>query len=431
MNALGATATLLLGLIVCIGSRHWATTAIILGVCYLTQGQMVDVIFFHFTAIRILLLLGLIRTLAKGEMRALQFGPIDWALIIYSLTLFAVPVIRLGTFDAVVYQLGLLYNIYLSYFVFRILVRNEKDIELILSMLALLIIPLALLMIMESITGRTAFFDFGGFVDEVSVVRDGHVRCQGPFRQAITAGSFGATLGLLYVGLIFATKDNRKKFYAGLGASLAILITAHSSGPLLGFALGLMALALWRFRLHTRIFRWGLVGALIGLQFVMKDPVWFILARLGDLVGGGGYHRAYLIDRFINDYAAWFLIGSDDTSSWFPYQLYTGKADITNQFVADGLNGGILGLILSVALAVRCYQQLGTALKKARIQSLDKEKMLWCIGSIYTGSIGILFSVTYFDQMHVVWYFFLACIPAVTAVILKDDNKMTINTQVS
>jgi hypothetical protein len=409
MNPLGAAITLILSLMVFVSSRTVAVIAIILGVCYITQGQEITLLF-HFTAIRTILLAGLVRVIARGELRSRSPGRVDKTIIIYALCISGVCFLRVHDSGNFVYQLGNIYNALVAYFVFRGLVRDAEDIESILRSLAYLLAPLALLMIVEARSGSSAFISLGGLDGSESVVRDNHVRCQGPFRQAITAGSFGATFALFYAGLIFFRFPKPCKLWIGFVFSMIIMITAHSSGPILGFVIGLFSFCLWKYRLKMRTLRWAIVGSLAGLTVFMKDPPWFIVARLGDLVGGGGYHRAYLIDRFIHSFSEWWLEGSDDTSNWFPYHLYSGRADITNQFVSDGLNGGTLGLLVSVVLVVVCYKQLGNSLRAIYGLNLVDEQLLWCLASIYTATIGILFSVTYFDQMQVIWYFLMASI---------------------
>jgi len=155
----------------------------------------------------------------------------------------------------------------------------------------------------------------------------------------------------------------------------------------------------------------------------MKSPVWFLLGRLSDLVGGGGYHRAYIIDNFVNSFSAWWLAGTNETSEWMPTTIEGGGADITNQFVADGLNGGLLELILSITLIVRCFQAVKRAMQTLGGSEPASERFYWALGATLVGNIGVLFSVTYFDQMHVIWYFLLASIASATSKNLsKTDN---------
>ena len=412
MTPLGLILTLIFVLLVLCRSRRTAAASIVLAVCYITQGQVIDAGVFHFTAIRIVILAGLIRVVMRGELSQIRFNRIDRILVTYACAIAIISTLRVGTLEQLVYQLGSLYNILLSYLVFRCLLRDKRDFREILRILALLIIPLACLIVYQCFTDRNLFSVFGG-VDLSAMVRDGHVRSSGPFRSPIIAGAFGMTFAMLYASIFFA--GGRTKVTAvGLVASLLILGCAHSSGPFLGLVLGFLALACWPLRRHTGTIRWGILAVVVGLALVMKAPVWFLLARFSDFVGGGGYHRAYLIDQFVNHFSSWWLAGTSDTHEWFPYHLsINGQADITNAFVEAGVDGGLAGLILSVALVVRCFQRLGTAMKRSQGNEPATERMLWGIGSTLVASIGVLFSITYFDQMQVIWYFLLASIAGV------------------
>jgi len=146
----------------------------------------------------------------------------------------------------------------------------------------------------------------------------------------------------------------------------------------------------------------------------MKAPVWFLLGRISDVIGGGGYHRAYLIDNFVKTFSSWWLAGTSDTSTWMATTLAAGGADLTNQFVSDGVNAGLLCVVLSILVVVRCFQVSGAAMKQ-HASNFEMERLLWANGATLVGSIAILFSVTYFDQMHVIWYFLLACIAGLSA----------------
>ena len=89
--------------------------------------------------------------------------------------------------------------------------------------------------------------------------------------------------------------------------------------------------------------------------------------------------------------------------------------------MADGVHAGLLGMILSVALIVRCFQRVGMAIKTTKGHEPVTAKLWWGIGSTLVGDLVILFSVTYMDQMQVIWYFLLACIAGVE--IRKPANR--------
>lgn len=407
MTPLGCVLALIFSLLVFCLPRKAATVSLIAGMCYLTEGLPLDVAGFHFTAIRFILLAGFIRVIARGDLRQVRFSTIDRSLIFFALAISIVSTLRVGKLEELVYQIGTLYNVFLAYFVFRSLLKQEQDYRDVLAILAFVIIPFASLMLFESLTNRNVFAVFGG-VSDPDLIRDGQIRAQGAFRSPITAGAFGATFAMLYASILFARPRTRWAM-VGLIASALIVFCSHSSGPLLGSALGLASLACWFVRRHTPKIRWAIVAALVGLNMVMKVPVWFLIGRISDVVGGGGYHRAYLIDQFIKHFDSWWLAGTSNTGDWMATQLEFGGADLTNKFVADGVSGGLLGLVLSVTLVVACFKWIGKALTAHRGQ-LTTEKPIWGIGATLVGTIAIFFSVTYFDQMYVIWYFLLACI---------------------
>jgi len=418
---LGFVLTLAFALAVFCLPRRTAAVGIVAAICYLTEAQPLEIVGFHFTSIRFVLLVGMIRVMSRGELSWLRFNKVDRSLFTFGAAVLVISVVRHETLTDVIYQAGVLYNVSLSYIVFRCLLRSERDLREVLSKLAFVIIPFALLVLYESCTNRNFFAEMAGF-SEIDLIRDGHIRAQGSFRSPITAGAFGATFAMLYASVLFAGPRTRFAL-VGFVASTVIVLCSHSSGPLLGLGLGLLALACWYARQHTSKIRWGIVAGLIGLNIVMKVPVWFLIGRISDVVGGGGYHRAYLIDQFVKHFGSWWLLGTSDTSDWMPTQLEFGGSDLTNKFVSDGVNGGLIGLVLSVALVVICFKWIGLGLKANRGYT-ETEKLLWGLGATMVGTIGIFFSVTYFDQSYVVWYFLLACIAGID--IRKRQKTATI-----
>ena len=394
MNPIGAILTLLFSLIVFAAPRRIAVLGVFLSVCYITQGQIVDVGGFHFFAQRIVLLAGFVRILTRGELKKLKLNKIDWALLAYAIFTAIVAGIRLGVWQE---QVGTTYNILLSYFVFRCLITSWEDIQELLPKLAILIIPLALCMIYESLTGTNIFNVMGGQGE--AWLREGRVRCIGSFRGPHTAGIFGATLMPLFVWLIFK-RDRRRVAVAGLIAATAITYTSNSSGPLMAYLSGLVGLAFWPLRKDMRTVRWGIVVALVGLALVMKAPIWYLLAKVSDITGGDGWYRSYLMEQCFNHVSDWWLMGTDKTGDWAATQMSWGGADLCNIYVS-------------------CFSYLGLALESARDSLAQSEGLLWCCGCILFAHVCTLFSVTYFDQLFVVWWGFLAMISGVTAEMLE------------
>src|SRR5206468_12321464 len=145
--------------------------------------------------------------------------------------------------------------------------------------------------------------------------RDGVLRCQGPFGHPILAGTFGATLFPLFVGLWQRWKGDRLLSILAVLSCTAMTLTSGSSGPMFTFLSGLLALTLWPLRDHMRVIRWGILLIVVGLEIVMKSHVWFLMARVDIFSASTGYHRAYLIDRAFENLSDWWLTGTKSTAA--------------------------------------------------------------------------------------------------------------------
>jgi hypothetical protein len=414
MDPLGAVITTALALLVLGGSRAVAATSLIAAVCYLPQSQHLDLAGVNLSALRMLLVTGLVRVFGRGELRLLRLNAIDRTQVMYALSILLIPTLRVRTAQEFVYQIGVFGDVLTAYFFFSSVLRERQDLRKALAILGVVVVPFACLMTMEVVTGRNPFSVFAG-VQAFTWVRDGSTRGTGPFRNPITAGSFGVTFALLFASTVFASGAKWSE-RIGLVCSLVVVVCAHSSGPTLGLLLGVAAFACWNVREHTRAIRWLIVGAVAGLSIVMKAPVWFLIARIGDYSGGNAYHRAFLIEQFVDRFNTWWLAGTSDLRNWFPYTLADGSTDVTNRFVADGLQAGLIGMALSIGLMTLCFQRIGNGMKAVRGRDPETEKFLWGIGSTLVATIAILFSVTYFDQMSVIWCFLLACIARIDVV---------------
>jgi hypothetical protein len=418
MNPAGAFLTLLFSLVVLTAPQRYVLLGVMAATCYVTQGQQIDIAGFHFTTVRLVMLVGILRCIARSEFKEVTFNPIDKCLVAYVVsTLLIVCINSGGSMNGIVYQLGCSYDIVLPYFLFRALFKNQQDIEVFLADMAVLIVPLSIFMVMESRNGDNVFSSFGGVS---TMFRDGHFRAEAAFRSPITAGTTGATLMALFVGLYLT---GRRRPYAVLGILTAtvIVICSRSSGPLLAYGSGLLALLFWRWREWMKRVRWAVLITLVSLHLYMKAPVWFLMGHMSDIVGGGGWYRAEIVDQAVNHFSSWWLVGTSDTSSWTVTALVDGAADLTNQFVVAGVRGGLVTLFIFIAIFVRCYRYLGLAMQKVRGIAPDVEILLWALGASLYATIVNFFSVSYFDQVDVFWYLLLAMISSASFAILKEQ----------
>jgi hypothetical protein len=293
---------------------------------------------------------------------------------------------------------------------------------LIFHSLAILIVPVAILMLYESNSGHNVFSYFGG-ISEMSEIRQGRVRAAGPFKHSILAGTFGVTTLPLFVAMYASKITNRWIYIIGIVSCLVIILTSASSGPLITFIMSLIAFSFWFFRDRMKEVRWGILLSIIGLHIIMKAPIWYTIARVSDIVGGGGWHRSFLINQAVVYVKEWWLFGSKSTKHWLPYSLSVDPefVDMTNQYIAIGVDGGILTMVLFIMIITKCFQGLGNVQKLDLIEPIGKRFCLWCIGVSLFAHVVSFFSISYFDQIIVFWYILIAIISA----IVNIHNNMT------
>ena len=370
-------------------------------------GQVVVLGGVHFTVYRIVVLFGLVRlaaTTPPANANRLRggFTAIDRAFMLCALFSCIAFSLQWMAIPAVIKSLGNLLDSLGGYFVLRFLIADRQDMERAIKALAVIALALSVCMINEQLTHKNVFGLLGGTPLGVAI-RDGKVRATGSFEVYITAGTFGATLVPLFIWLWAAAKSRVAALLGMVGATL-ITITSNSSTPLLAYVAGLVGLCFWPLRRRMRSVRWGLVLILVGLHLYMKSPVWALIARI-DLTGSSsGFHRYMLVDNCIRHFGEWWLVGVKDYDSW-GFDMW----DLSNQYVADAVTGGLITLVFFVATISRGFGALGKA--RARMAgNVGNEWVLWCLGAALFAHVVAYFGIGYFDQMQVAWDLLLAMI---------------------
>jgi hypothetical protein len=397
-------------LILCL-PRRFIIVPFLIGVFSIPLGQVVVLGGLHFTVLRILILAGLAR---RGMSRpgspsapfAGHIKSIDplvrlWfaiTLLTTSLELMATPALIKG--------LGDFLDAFGGYVVIRFLIQDREDVRRALKAFAVLTVVLGCCMINEQVTHLNIFGLLGG-VPLDPQIRDGKLRSQAAFMVYIDAGVFGATLMPLLLWL-WSHAKSRVAAALGMAGAIAMVITSNSSTPLLVFAGAMVGLCFWHLRTRMRFFRWGLVSTLLGLHLVMKAPVWSLIARI-DLTGSSsGYHRYYLVDNCIRHFSDWWLIGYKDYPNW-GWDMW----DLSNQFVAVALTGGLAGLVVFIWILSRSFAGLGTARKRVTGER-KQEWFLWCLGAALFAHVVGFFGCSYMAQMQILLFTLWAMISVAT-----------------
>lgn len=363
---------------------------------------------FHFYALRILLIFAWVRVLfgRRSSEHPFRMNPIDKAFLCYAISAAVIYCLLWRQSDAFINRLGFLYTALGVYFFFRLVMEDQRDIVRVLKVLAFGCAVFAVGMVIERHTGRNFFSILGGIAD-VTMVREGVIRAQASFENAISAGIFGAALLPAFVGM-WRQKGARLFSIVGIVGASLMAYGSNSATPILVYAAGLGGLLLWPFRDMTKWFRRGLVAAIVGLQIVMKANVWALIERVR-FNGGNAFHRYELVDGFIRHFSQWALMGVRSTASWGYFTF-----DTANQYVYVGVNGGLLTFIFFIAILVYCFKGIGMA-RKSPETDLQTQQFVWAIGAFLFAHVMAFMGLSYFDQTLIQLYVLFAMIACLTA----------------
>ncbi len=373
-------------------------------------GQVVILGGFHFTALRILILAGLVRRASSRDSPPVDryprgFNNVDWVVVLWSVSNVIAFCLLWAEMGAFIKSLGDILDILGGYLVVRFLITDGEAIRRTIKVLAAICTINGVCMINEWISHVNVFGLMGGILLAVTV-RDGHIRSSGVL-GCLYAGAFAGVLIPLFLWL-WMDRNSRMAAYAGLAGATAMVITSYSSTSWLAFMGSLVGLAFWPLRKQMRLVRWAFSLTLLTLHMVMKAPVWALIARI-DLTGSSsGEHRYQLVDMTVRHFSDWWLLGFKHPGTW-GWDAW----DLCNQFVAVAMTGGLATLIFYIAIFKRSFGAIGTARKQVK-GDRGQEWLLWCLGSALFATVVSHFGINYMQQLLMGVFPLLACISVAT-----------------
>ncbi len=408
LHPIGLLAVFLLGVATLVVPRRYALAPMLIMACFISPAQRIVVASLDFNLLRVMVLFGWLRIVLFAETRRLSWKSIDTVVILWAVVATMVVTLREGTMGALIYRLGLTFDAVGMYFLFRFMIRSWKDIEKLMLVAAIISIPVAVVFLIELSTGHNMFAVFGG-VPELTVVREGRLRCRGPFPHPILAGCFWAALMPLIGALWW--NDRRVRWLApvGLIASAIVVFSTASDTPISAVMAGALAAAVFPLRRSMRWIRWSTVVGLVALQIIMTNPIWHLFARIQLINGSTGWYRFKMIDGFIRNFDAWWLLGTRDYA-----ELWAQNFDaITNQFVLEGAEGGLLTLVLFIVLLVLGFRGVGQ-IQRSVGNSRFRQFAAWMLGAtLFVHCVSFL-AVSYFGQIVMLLYLTLAAIASLS-----------------
>ncbi len=378
--------------------RKHAVIPLLVLLAAIPSAQRISIATLDFTLIRLLILAGLARVTLRSEWTGFRLCRADYFVLGWAVVGVLAYAIQLGNVSAAITRGGYMIEAAGGYFLGRALIRDLAALKQSVVWLAMVAVPAALFFLVEKSTGRNLFSVFGG-VPEVTEIRQGRLRCQGPFSHPIMAGVFWASLLPLVAAIWFTSVWLRPLMLIGGLAAGFIVFASGSSTPIMAVLLGAIAFCLYRFRSFTPYIRWTILAIIPVLHLVMNHGVHHLLARINVVGGSTGWHRYHLMDKAMKNVHEWFLVGIPSTGHWG-----WGLRDVTNQYVLEGVRGGMLTLALFVAFLIAAFVYLSRSIRN--VQSSEYRLVLWACGAVlFTHCLNFI-AVSYFGQMTAAFFVF-------------------------
>ena len=418
MNPLAAILFVTLAGIMLAAPRKWALAPFLAGCCLMTTGQGLDLGFISLPMFRLLILVGFVRAIIKGERIEGGLNAIDKLLMFWAAWYLFASFFHASQLDAgPVFVSGVIYNLLGFYFLVRIWCSDLDDTKDVIKIIALLLVPVAISMLGEKFFAKNLFSYFGGVQDYI-ITREGKIRAQGPFLHPILAGTVGATCIPLFVGIF---RDAKIFAIIGIIAAIIMVFASASSGPIVSLMAAIFALGIWRYRDHTRKMWIGAIVTYLLLMVVMERPPYYLISKI-DLSGGStGFHRSFLFDQTLQFFNEWWLFGTDYTRHWMPDQGTASSpthTDITNYYIGIAVGGGLLSLLIILGILMKSFGWVGQIWREIYDERPDNALMIWCMGSALFSHVVTGISVAYFDQSVFFYWLNVAVISSMYSSVL-------------
>lgn len=407
IHPIGIAALILCCYVIAFLPKNNVVPALAVLIFVIPSAQRLLILSLDFSFLRIAILVALSRAVIKGESSQFKTTRPDLILLIWMIWGIIAYTILYGSFQAFVTRTGYMIEAVGAYFVGRIYIKSWDDMRRSAIFIGYAAIPILTIFIIERSTGKNMFSVFGG-IAEYTLVREGRLRCQGPFSHPIMAGLFWAAMLPWFAALWFRNDTRRKSIALFLIATLFIILNTASSTPVMAIILCIIGVLFFRYRKLLPAVRFLLFFFLVAAQILMEKGAAHLIARANVVGGSTGWHRYYLIDESIKHFDEWWMIGTWSTRHWG-----LGLQDVTNQYILEGVRGGFLGMTLFVLFLFSLFHRIGLALRGC--ESKNEAWIYWSAGVVLFIHLFSFLSAAYFGQMVASFFIFCGAISSITA----------------
>lgn len=303
---------------------------------------------------------------------------------------------------------GFVMDTWCAYLAARFIITDRSKLISIIKCISIALIPLAILGIIESVTGWQPYAPLwrfspwfrGGPV--VSEGRFGFARAIGPFSHAILfGGGFAMFLPLIY-WLRKEKGDWRNLAYIIFGIAFLGALSSMSSGPWVMVIVVLFCLFMESHKKFIKPMFVFFVLWCILIGIASNRPFYHVIASWANPLGGASWHRAKLIDLAIEHFDEWWMVGYGDKDPGWGPQLGMGITDVTNEYILNGVRYGILGVIALCAVLAKSFRGLIATYRRHTQPAM--KSLCWAFGCLLFSITVAWMSVSFFGQLSTLVY---------------------------
>jgi len=399
LHPVAALAMVLAALVFLVGGRKIWFLSMGLVICLLSEAQRFLIAGLDFQVLRFVGISGVALLAFRGEFKGLKISKLDWFLCAYFVLPAFFAALR-GQTQSVLNHFGYAVDALSMYAIGRVAIRDFGDVRAFARSLVVISIPVVIAMCIEKMTARNFFSILGG-VPEITPIRFGKLRAQGAFAHSIIAGVwFASSIPIICALWPVGHGTRGSVFFVLLGVSLAVfgVFATASSTPMAGLVLAGVAIGAYKIWPLIRASRVLIVIFLTAAHFASAAGIHHLLyTRFSFVTGSTGHHRFLLVDAAINNIKSWFLFGTNGTYSWG-----RGLWDVTQEYVAAAVNGGIIGLGLLITILVYCFKNAGKVMRRSEPNA---SFVGYCLGASIFVHATCFLGATYFGQIYLLLYF--------------------------
>ena len=318
----------------------------------------------------------------------------------------------------------------LPYYAARLTIRTRSDLIAMVKVLALVGIPLALMGIVQSVTGSNpvgfmeSHYGFGLAEAEsygVRTRRFGLWRADVTIGNAIIFGLFFAGAAPLAMGLMGQRIWRKWKILIVTGLLLVGVVSSVSSAPLFATVSAFAMIAAFRLRRHWRVMLVLVIAGILFVEVFSNRHFYHVLTRLA-FNKETAYYRIGLVEEAMGGGMQdhWLVgygyvgvgPGNDNTDfNWY-------HQDLVNIYIRKLAQTGLLGLLPFLLINILFYRELVRAARRTRNKA--DQWLIWCLGAALLGQNVAFLTVSAMGQVEVLLYMLIGICFNMNAIVQAD-----------